>query len=92
MAYRRTAISSLLRPVFVTSVIGLTFLPVDRFYGVYSPTVPAAPSLRPLVPSGYLIRCKPVQVYHHHPPFHIMIRNRMQMTKILPLVGAGKTT
>jgi hypothetical protein len=34
--------------------------------GDYSPTVPAAPSLRPLVPSGSLIRYQPVQLYHHH--------------------------
>jgi hypothetical protein len=32
-------------------------------HGDYSPT---APSLRPLVPNGSLIRCEPVQVYHHH--------------------------
>jgi hypothetical protein len=34
--------------------------------GDYSPTAPAAPSSRPLIPSSSLIRCKPVQVYHHH--------------------------
>jgi hypothetical protein len=33
-------------------------------HGVYSPT---APSLRPLIPSGSLIRCEAVQVYHHQP-------------------------
>jgi hypothetical protein len=33
----------------------------------YSPTAPAAPSLRPLVSISTLIRCEPVQVYHHHP-------------------------
>jgi hypothetical protein len=32
----------------------------------YSPTAPAAPSLRGLITSGSLIRCKPVQVYYHH--------------------------
>jgi hypothetical protein len=31
----------------------------------YSPTAPVPPSLRLLFPSGSLIRCKPVQVYHH---------------------------
>jgi hypothetical protein len=37
----------------------------------YSPTAPAVPSLRPFIPSGSLIRCKPVQMYHHHPTFLI---------------------
>jgi hypothetical protein len=32
----------------------------------YSPTVLTAPSSRSLVPSCSLIRCEPVQVYHHH--------------------------
>jgi hypothetical protein len=32
-----------------------------------SPTAPAAPFLRSLIPSTSLIRRKPVQVYHHHP-------------------------
>jgi hypothetical protein len=36
-------------------------------HGDYSPTAPTAPSLRPLNLSGSLIRCKPVQVYHHEP-------------------------
>jgi hypothetical protein len=35
--------------------------------GGCSPTAPTAPSLRLLVPSSSLIRCEPVQVYHHHP-------------------------
>jgi hypothetical protein len=35
----------------------------------YSPTAHAAPSLRPLVASGPLIRCQWVHVYHHHPSF-----------------------
>jgi hypothetical protein len=35
-------------------------------HGDYTPT---APSLRPLVPSGSLIKCQAVQVYHHHPSF-----------------------
>jgi hypothetical protein len=34
----------------------------------YFPTAPAAPSLRPLVPSSPMIRCELVQVYHHQPP------------------------
>jgi hypothetical protein len=46
----------------------------------YSPSAPAAPSLRQLVPSGSLIRCDPVQMYHHqsrctvplHPVCHII--------------------
>jgi hypothetical protein len=32
-----------------------------------SPIAPTAPALRPLIPSSSLIRCKPVQVYHHQP-------------------------
>jgi hypothetical protein len=51
-------------------VIGLTFLPVARMFAVFTlPTAPAAPSLRPLVPSGSLLRYHSVQVYHHHPVF-----------------------
>jgi hypothetical protein len=34
--------------------------------GDYSSTSPAAPSLRPLVPSSSVTKSKPVQVYHHH--------------------------
>jgi hypothetical protein len=34
--------------------------------GDYSPTAPTAPSLRPYFPSGSLISCEPLQVYHHH--------------------------
>jgi hypothetical protein len=40
-------------------------------HGDYS-TAPAAPSLRPLIPSGSLIRYKPVQVYHHHYLFQVL--------------------
>jgi hypothetical protein len=57
----------------VTAVVGLAFLPRGLVLAVITP---AAPSLRPLVPSGSLIRCELVQVYHHH----------------LPLVGAGKSS
>jgi hypothetical protein len=60
IAYRHTTISSFLGAVLVTSVI--------------SP--PTAPSLRLLVPSGSMIRCQSVQLYHHH----------------LPLVGVGKSS
>jgi hypothetical protein len=34
-------------------------------HGDYSPTAPAAPSLRPLILRGSLIRCEPVKLYHH---------------------------
>jgi hypothetical protein len=43
----------------------LPFLWLGRC-GDYCPTTPTAPSLRLLVASGSLIRCEPVQVYHHH--------------------------
>jgi hypothetical protein len=46
------------------------------FHGVYSPTAPVAPSLKPLVQSDSLIGCQSVQVCHHH----------------LPLVGAAKSS
>jgi hypothetical protein len=39
----------------------------------YSPTVPAAPSLRPLVLSGSLLRWELVQVYHHHPRSRVLL-------------------
>jgi hypothetical protein len=39
-------------------------LPWLDSHGDYSPT---PPSLKSLVPSGSLIRCQSVQVYHHHP-------------------------
>jgi hypothetical protein len=53
---------------------GYAFDVCDRFHlspswlgshGDYSPTAPAALSLRPLVPSGSLTRCQSVQVYCH---------------------------
>jgi hypothetical protein len=88
-----TAISSFPRAVFVTSVIGLTFLlPWLGSHGDYSPIATAAPSLGPLVPSSSLIRCQSLQVYHHHLSFHIMTYNRIQTIEILLSVGAAKTT
>jgi hypothetical protein len=36
-------------------------------HGVYSPTAPAAPSFRLLIPNCSLIRCEPVQLYHYRP-------------------------
>jgi hypothetical protein len=36
------------------------------FCSDYSPTAPATPSSRALAPSGSLMRCEPVQVYHRH--------------------------
>jgi hypothetical protein len=66
MAHRRTAISSFPKAVLETSVIGLAFLLRGSFSGDYSPTAPAALSLRPLVPTSSLTSCEPVQVYHHH--------------------------
>jgi hypothetical protein len=46
------------------SVIGLTFLPCGLVLVVI--TVLAAASLKPLGPSGFLMRWNPAQVYHHH--------------------------
>jgi hypothetical protein len=59
---------SFLRAVFVTSVFDLSFFHYD-----YSPTAPAAPFLRPLVPSGSMIRCEQVQVYHRHPQSRVLL-------------------
>jgi hypothetical protein len=54
--------------MLVTYVNGLTFLPLWlSSHSDYSPTAPAAPFLRPCMPSGSLIRCQSVQVYPHHP-------------------------
>jgi hypothetical protein len=36
------------------------------FHGDYSATATSTPSLRPLVPSGSLIRYEPVQMYQYH--------------------------
>jgi hypothetical protein len=49
-------------------------------YNSYSPIAPTAPSLRPFVPSGSLIRCEPAQVckfYHRSkvpldPVYHVI--------------------
>jgi hypothetical protein len=76
----------------VTSVISLSFLLVARSHGDNSPTAPAAPSLRSLVPSSSLLSCQSVQDYYHSLSFHIMTHNKMQEIKILISVGAGKTT
>jgi hypothetical protein len=35
-------------------------------HGGYSPTDPAAPNVRPHVPSDSLIMCEPIHVYHNH--------------------------
>jgi hypothetical protein len=42
-------------------------------HGVYSQTAPSAPSLRQPVLSCSLIRCGPVQVYHHHPRSGVLL-------------------
>jgi hypothetical protein len=55
-------------------------------HGDYSPT---APSLRPLVLSSFLIRCKPVQVYHHQ------LRSRVPFHSVqakVPRVGDAPTS
>jgi hypothetical protein len=55
MVYRRAAISPSPRAVLTTSVIGLAFLPVARFFTMFAlATVPAASSLRRLVPRAVL--------------------------------------
>jgi hypothetical protein len=39
----------------------------------YSPTAPTAPSLRPLISSSSLIRCKLFQAYHHQPRSRVVL-------------------
>jgi hypothetical protein len=56
----------------------LAFLPCGSvLMGDYSPT---APSLRPHILNGSLIRCGPVQVYHHQP------RSRVRFLSVQPKV------
>jgi hypothetical protein len=61
--------------------------------GDYSPKAPVAPSLRSLVPSGFLISCELVKVYHHYPrsmdPFYVVHHSPFQRdfpARALPLV------
>jgi hypothetical protein len=61
MAYRISAISSFVRAVLVTSVMGYSILPRGSILTVITL------QLLPFIPSSSLVRCKPVQVYHHHP-------------------------
>jgi hypothetical protein len=72
-----TTISSFLRAVLAMSVLDLIFL----WFGLHSVYSPTAPSLRSLIPNGSLIRCKPVQAYHHHLSFYIMTHYRIQNNK-----------
>jgi hypothetical protein len=50
--------------------------PPSMWLGSHGDYSPSAPSLRPVIPSSSLIRCDPVQVYHHQPwsrvPFQLM--------------------
>jgi hypothetical protein len=72
MAYRHTSISSFLRAVLVTSIIGLTPLPRGSDLMVITlKLLLLLPPLRPLVLSNSLIRCEPVQAYHHEPPYSV---------------------
>jgi hypothetical protein len=48
-------------------LIGLTFLSVARFSWWLPSYCSCCSLLRPLILSGSLIRCEPVQMYHHHP-------------------------
>jgi hypothetical protein len=59
------------RDVLVTSVIGLTFLPRGSVPQRLLSNCSRCPFLKPLVPSGSLIRGHLVQVYPHHPAFPI---------------------
>jgi hypothetical protein len=61
------------RTVFVTSIIVLAFFPMANSNGDYSPTAPAVPSLRPLVPSGSMIWYETVKMYHHLPQFRVRL-------------------
>jgi hypothetical protein len=64
-------ISSSLMAMLVTSVISLTFLTMAQFsHWLLSKCSHCSP-LRPFVQSGSLTRWQSVQVYHHHPPFHL---------------------
>jgi hypothetical protein len=81
MAYRRTGISSFPRVVLVPSLIGLTFLARGLVITVI--TASAAPSLRPLVPSGSLIRYEPVQVYYNEP------RSRVPLDPVYHIIYPG---
>jgi hypothetical protein len=46
--------------------------------GDYSPTAPAAPTLKPLIPSSSVIRRQLVQVYYHHPSFLLSAGKRSE--------------
>jgi hypothetical protein len=63
------------RPSFPSTLLGS--------HGDNSPTDPAAPSLRPLVPSASLTRCEPVQVYYHHP------RPRIRLDPVYHIIYPG---
>jgi hypothetical protein len=69
----------------VCDICDRSHLPSPRLgsHGDYSPTIPAAPSLRPLVLSGSLIRCEPFQVYHHHP------RSRVPLDTVYHIIYLG---
>lgn len=64
----RNAIYSFPGAALLISVIDWSGLPPPGLasYGDHSPIAPVALSLRPLIPKVFLIRCEPVQVYHHH--------------------------
>jgi hypothetical protein len=70
MAYRRTAISSFLRAVLAASWFHLPSRG-SVFPCCLLCNRPATPSLRLRIPSGSLIRCQSVHIYHHHPVFPI---------------------
>jgi hypothetical protein len=59
--------------------------PLLSSHGDYSSTAPAVPSLRPLIPSGSLISCKPVQLYHHHLIFRQCGQNFREWSMLLHL-------
>jgi hypothetical protein len=69
----------------VTSVIGLTLLPRGSVLMVITLQLLPLLSLRPLVPSGSLLRRQLDQVYYHHPSFGRCGPKFRERSMLLPL-------
>jgi hypothetical protein len=59
---------------------------VAHFAWSLSPTAPAAPSLRQLIPSGSLIRCQLIHVYHH--PSFLLVWTKLARVASAPTTPA----